>query len=381
MKLMMIQGGFGAGGAEKIMAQVATHRHGKGDQVNVVAMHMPDGGSFFPYPDGIPLTVLAGHVPRNRLLHARRLYAIRRHIRQTRPDMILSFLTKINCLTLMAVRGTGIPVAISERNNARVQSWFWANLQNSLARRAAAVVMQTQGGRDVLPPDLRDRALIVPNVCSAVQFRRLPPVPGLCRFIAVGRLDAQKGFDILIRAFGALPAFPATRLTIYGEGPERAALERQVRDAGLTDRIRLPGLVTTPRGWLEAGDVLVVSSRFEGFSNVVAEAASSGLPIVSFDCPFGPREMIREGLNGLLVPPADEAALTRAMARLALNPDLRDRLSRHPHLIAQHLHPDRVMRLWDAVIEEAMATAAQRAGDHRPRAAVQSRPAASRPSK
>lgn len=380
MRLMMIQGGFGTGGAEKIMAQVAAHRHAKGDQVNVVAMYIPESGPFFPYPDGIPLTALVTDAPRNKLLHLRRLMAIRHHIRQTRPDMILSFLTKINCLTMIAARGTGIPVAISERNNARAQSRFWAALQNTLGRDAVSVVMQTAGGRDILPPDLRDRALIVPNVCAAIAFQRLPPVPGLCRFIAVGRLDAQKGFDILIRAFATLPASPFTRLTIYGEGPERSALEHQVRVAGLEDRVSLPGLVKTPKGWLEAGDVLVVSSRFEGFSNVVAEATCSGMPIISFDCPFGPGEMVRDELNGLLVPPEDESALGRAMARLASDPDLRDRLAGHADVMARHLHPNRVMALWDRVIEEGMTASMPRPRLRRIRSASQ-RVTASRSSK
>lgn len=355
MKLMMIQGGFGAGGAEKIMARLAAHRQGRGDQTQVAAMFMPPEGPFFPYPEAIPLTVLAPGRPRDKLLHLHRLRAIRRHILHTKPDLIVSFLTKVNCLTMIAAQGTGVPVIISERNNPRVQSYVWSRLQNQLARRAAAFVMQTDGGRDTLPVDLARRAVVIPNVCPAVPFTRPAPVPGQCRFVAVGRLDAQKGFDILIRAFAALPRDATTRLTIYGEGPERAALTRQIAKAGLGDRVTMPGLAATPRDWLQAGDVLVVSSRFEGFSNVVAEATCSGLPIISFDCPFGPREMVRDGLNGLLIPHEDTAALTRAMARLAADPDLRHALSQHGDVMARHLHPGRVMALWDAVIDGTMA--------------------------
>lgn len=357
MKLMMIQGGFGAGGAEKIMAQLAAHRHAQGDEVNVAAMFLPEAGPFFPYPPGVSLTVLAPDAPRDKLLHVRRLRAIRRHILDTRPDVILSFLTKVNCLTLLAARGTGIPVVISERNNARRQSWSWAHLQNVLARRAVGLVMQTEGSRDVLPRDLREKAVIVPNLCLGVPFNRLPPEPSLCRFVAVGRLDPQKGFDMLIRAFAALPPQPATQLTIFGQGPEYSVLDQQIRSAGLQERISLAGLAPTPMHWLEAGDLLVVSSRFEGFSNVVAEATCSGMPIVSFDCPYGPGEMIQDGLNGLLVRSEDEAELAAVMAKVAADPGLRERLSRNAHLAARKLHPDRVLTLWDAVLDHALSSA------------------------
>lgn len=373
MRLLMIQGGFGAGGAEKIMAQLARHRRDEGDEVNVAAMYMPPNGPFFPYSDDIELTVLAENASRNYLLHPRRFLAIRRHIRATKPDLIVSFLTKVNCLTMMAAKGTGIPVVISERNNPRLQSRFWARLQNTLGPSAGVVVMQTGACRDDLPPGLRERAIIIPNVCSAVPFKRQPAQPGHCRFIAVGRLDRQKGFDILIRAFALLPPRPVVHLTIYGEGPERAALEKLVADLGMTDHISLPGLVTSPKEWLQAGDCLVVSSRFEGFSNVVAEATSSGLPIVSFDCPYGPSEMVRNGQNGLLIPPNDMAALVGAMATIANDPELRDKLGSQAHLMAAHLHPDRVMTLWDTVIAQGLASKPARNHGRKEKAMLQTK--------
>lgn len=353
MKLLMLQGGFGTGGAEKIMAAIARHRHAQGDEVQVAAMFMPPEGPFFPYPKGVRLHVLAGDAPRNGLLHLRRLAAIRRLIRDRQPDVILSFLTKVNCLTLLAARGTGIPVVISERNNPAVQSaGFWNRAQQVLAFGAAEIVVQTAGQRNDLPGRLRSRAVVIHNFCAPVPFRRAAPGPG-CHFIAVGRLDPQKGFDLLIEAFGQL-ADPGARLTIFGEGPERQALEGLIARAGLSDRVRLPGIAHGPQEWLGAGDVLVVSSRYEGFSNVVAEATCSGLPVVSFDCPYGPSEMIVEGRNGLLVPPGDVAALGRAMARLAGDAVLRARLGQAPHLTAARLDPRRIMAQWDAVIGAAL---------------------------
>lgn len=348
----MLQGGFGAGGAEKIMAALAAHRHRRGDEVHVGAMAMPPEGPFFPYPAAIQLHVLAAGAPRGRLLHLHRLAAIRRLAGALQPDVILSFLTKVNCLTLLATRGTGIPVIISERNNPVMQSpGFWNRAQQVLAHGAAGIVAQTQGQRDALPSRLRARAMVVNNFCYPVPFRRAAPGPN-CHFVAVGRLDAQKGFDLLIRAFARIPQ-PGARLTIFGEGPARPALEEQVRAAGLGDRVFLPGIARGPQEWLGAGHVLVLSSRYEGFPNVVAEATCSGLPVVSFDCPHGPAEMIVEDRNGLLVPPGDVEALARAMTRVAGDPALRARLGQSPHLAAARLDPARIMAQWDAVIGAA----------------------------
>ena len=135
----MLQGGFGTGGAEKIMAAIAAHRHAQGDEVQVAGMFMPPAGPFFPYPRGVRLNVLAGDAPRDRLLQLRRLAAIRALIRRVMPDVILSFLTKVNCLTLLAARGTGVPVVISERNNPV--------LRNRLSQSAHIAAARLEPGR------------------------------------------------------------------------------------------------------------------------------------------------------------------------------------------------------------------------------------------
>ncbi|WBU63466.1 glycosyltransferase family 4 protein [Paracoccus aerodenitrificans] len=355
MKILFIQGGFGAGGAEKVMAGIASHRHEFGDEVHVAAMMMPETGSFFAYPDGVKLHVLAENAPRGVRLHLRRGVAIRSLVRELRPDLIVSFLTKVNCLTLLASAGTGIPVVISERNNPQIQSaGFWSRLQNRLAPQAAGIAMQTKAAAGMLPKAQRKRAAIIPNPCHPVEF---PPAPAsdICRFVGVGRLDHQKGFDRLIRAFAALPLRMRAQLEIFGEGQERDTLTAMIREMGLEDRVRLAGLAHTPQEWMSAGDVLVLSSRYEGFSNVLAEATSSGLPVIAFDCPFGVSDMVIDGGNGMLIPDGDEAAMIDAMQRLAHDAKLRARLSASADVMAARLSPDSVMAQWDALFEQAIS--------------------------
>ncbi|MFD1794967.1 glycosyltransferase [Paracoccus aurantiacus] len=356
MKILFIQGGFGAGGAEKVMADVAAHRLAQGDEVDVAAMVMPKEGSFFDYPAGVRLHVLdaPNRKPGGRLLQPRRAFAIRRLIKKVQPDIIVSFLTKVNCLTLLAATGTGIPVVISERNNPAVQSArFWRRLQIALMPRAAGIAMQTEGAASDLPPAQQARSHIIPNPCLPVAYTPAPP-SDTCRFVAVGRLDHQKGFDMLLDAFARLPRELPANLTIFGEGKARPRLEKQIRDLKLEGRARLGGLVPTAADWLSKGDAVVVSSRYEGFCNVVAEATCSGFPTISFDCPFGPSEMVRDGKNGLLVANGDIVGLGAAMTWVASDRALRERLGKSAHIVADKLDPAHIMSQWDTIIAEAM---------------------------
>ncbi len=359
MQILMIQGGFGAGGAEKVMAALAAHRADLGDHVHVAAMTMPPAGSFFAYPPQVRLHVLDRPAQRLPLafLQPRRALAIRRLIRDQRPDMIVSFLTKVNCLSLLAASGSGVPVVVSERNNPRAQSArFWHRLQLALLPHAAGIAMQTGSAAADLPEAQRARAHVIPNPCLPVAFTPARPADH-CRFVAVGRLDAQKGFDLLIQAFARLPAETPATLTIFGEGNQRSALQALIAAHGLTDRIRLAGLAPSAAHWLEAGDALIISSRFEGFSNVLAEATCSGLPVISFDCPYGVSEMLRHDRNGLLVRNGDVDGLARAMARMAGDRALRRRLAEAGWIMADRLDPARIMAQWDALITESAGNA------------------------
>ena len=358
MRLLLVQGGFGAGGAEKVVALLAAHRAALGDEVHVAGLTCPAGGSYFAYPDAVTL-----HVARpdrsggGRGAQVRRLRHVRQCLSRIGPDVAIAFLTKVNTLTVLASTGLGVPVVISERNNPTVQggSDLWGPLHSLAMPRAAAIVMQTERARTSLPPRLQRRADVIPNPCAPLGEPRSAPPPGEgVRFLAVGRLERQKGFDLLLEAFARLRgAQPDLRLTVFGEGPERPSLEAQAARLGLAGAVDLPGPTSRPGAWIEAGDILVLPSRYEGFPNVVAEATVSGMPVVAFDCPWGPRELISDDRNGLLVPPCDVGALARAMSRLAGDATLRARMRAARALNLDRLSAPAVMRRWDDVIWSA----------------------------
>src|SRR5690606_28867861 len=125
--------------------------------------------------------------------------------------------------------------------------------------------------------------------------------------LAVGRLHPVKGFDLLIQAFALIaPYFPDWDLVILGEGDERPRLQQQIQEADLSQRVQLMGRVGNMAEWYQYADMYVLSSRTEGLSNTLLEAMAAGLPVVAVDCDTGPREIIRDNIDGILVNPPDE---------------------------------------------------------------------------
>ena len=142
--------------------------------------------------------------------------------------------------------------------------------------------------------------------------------------MAAGRLAQQKGFDLLLRAFAEIaPRRSGWRLAIFGDGPESTSLREMTRDLGLSGLVIFPGFSRTLHLALRKSQLFVLSSRYEGMPNVLAEAMAWAVPCISFDCPTGPAELISHGRNGLLVPPQDVGRLAAAMDRLMGDDELR----------------------------------------------------------
>ncbi len=354
MRILFVQGGFNGGGAEKIVAMLATHRAALGDEVHVAGAYCPPEGSFYPYPDSVTLHVMGmeGRGP----VQYRRLRHIGGLIKSLKPDVVVSFLTKVNVIALIATLTSRVPVIISERNNPKAQGGrkFWTNLQDILGRRCQAMVFPTDDLLRDSVPALRNKGVVIANPCLPIADAPTGDLSGK-RIVAVGRLTEQKGFDVLIKAMSSVVAnHPDASLTIFGDGPDRSALEAQVAEQILGSVVSLPGKSERPGGWFFDADLLVASSRYEGFANVVAEAAVSKLPVVTTDCDYGPRETIRDGVNGSLVPVDDAKALADEISRVLSTPDVFPELHAAALAVRERLKPETILGAWDAEIDRAV---------------------------
>jgi glycosyltransferase involved in cell wall biosynthesis len=355
MRIAFVQAGLGAGGAEKIVSLLAQHRLSLGDEVHVLAFRNEPSGSYFPYNERVKIVIPSqsslisgGRLPR---VAARTIW-LRNRFKEIRPDLIVSFLTKTNVLVLLASFGLEIPVVISERNNPLKQGAhaFWYPASLMLARRAGALVMQTDAAYEMLPGSLKARALVIPNPSVTPNGSSRAGGNGKT-IVAVGRLVEQKGFDLLIEAVARLTAdLPEVRLIIFGEGPDRDALEARAATLGIADRVSLPGNTTKPGTWISAGDVFVLSSRYEGFPNVLIEALAGGLPTVAFDCPWGPSAILTHEKNGMLVPAENVGALAASLKRVLTDQAMRKRISAAAPSAAARFSLGSVLASWDSVL-------------------------------
>jgi glycosyltransferase involved in cell wall biosynthesis len=171
--------------------------------------------------------------------------------------------------------------------------------------------------------------------------------------IAAGRLTRQKAFAVLIEAFAQVAAaHPDWQLVICGDGPRREHLEEAIEKFGVAANVTLTGRVRNLGARMADASIFALSSRFEGFPMVLLEAMSAGLPVVSFDCPTGPREIVDNEHNGLLVPEADTDALAAALNRMIEDDELRRRCSEGALETAGRYTIQAIGRRWEELMEQ-----------------------------
>jgi glycosyltransferase involved in cell wall biosynthesis len=197
----------------------------------------------------------------------------------------------------------------------------------------------------------RPRVVRIPNALPRLRGGRASPDARIV--VAAGRLNRQKGFDLLIRAFAPVAErHPDWQLRIHGGGRERDALREQIFAAGLYEQAFLMGPTERLGEALAAGSVFALSSRFEGFGLVLLEAMSKGLAVVGFDCPRGPADIVADGRDGLLVPAEDVDALSRALLTVIEDRELRVRLASAGLQKAHSYDPEVIGARWLALIDE-----------------------------
>jgi glycosyltransferase involved in cell wall biosynthesis len=174
--------------------------------------------------------------------------------------------------------------------------------------------------------------------------------------IAVGRLDPQKGFDYLIDSWGKIAGkYPDWQLNIFGEGPERHNLEIQIEKSNLGSHVFLRGATSNILDEYINSSIFVLSSRYEGFPLVIEEAMSCGLPIVSFDCPSGPSELVKDGLNGFLIPiVGDVKNMASHIEKLIRDVELRKEMGRKSLVFSLQLSEQAIMNKWIQVFTSMM---------------------------
>lgn len=361
---MFVISDLDGGGAQRVAMRLIDRWVENGCHVDLVTIAGP-ATDFFPVPPGARRWVVdqpnGRRGLRAKVLNNRdRIRRLRAIAAESEPDVVVSFLDRINVLALVAFGRGELPVVVSERTDPRRRDVpaVWRVLRAATYRRAAAIVVQTEAvrewaGRRFGPAPV----VVIPNPAEAPGMPPVPAdLPSPC-VVAVGRLVPLKGFDVLIDAFAGLDDRYATwHLVVAGEGPCREALEVRAEALGLQGRVHLIGRVHDVFPVLAGASIFVLSSRVEGFPNALLEAMAVGLPCVASRCPSGPQEMIRTGIDGVLVEPGSVAALRLAISSLIDAPERRAALGAEARrTVESRFDLSRVGGEWDELLTSVAA--------------------------
>lgn len=319
----------GHSGVDRLMGNLLAAWGEAGLHIDLLGIH-GHGPAIDPLPPGVRRVSLpARHV-------TTALPALVRYLRRVRPPRLLTDKDRVNRLALLAstLAGGHTPVAVRLGTTVSVNLARRGAVERAIQRgsmrhmypRAATILMPSQGAADDLTAFAglpRERIRVVPSpILTADLATRMAqppqgvdgPADGLPVVLGIGELCARKDFETLIRAFAHLRAARPCRLVILGEGRQRTRLEALVVDLGLGGHVHLPGFVANPYPHLARAALFALTSRCEGMPVALIEALACGTPVVSSDCPSGPRELLQGGRIGPLVPVGDVAALAKAMA-------------------------------------------------------------------
>jgi len=320
---------LGGGGAQRVIVNLTRGFLDLGAGVDLV---VTDAGG--PLRDEVPEEVRLFDLGTGGVMAG--LPRLARYLRRERPDAMLSTMSHCNVAAIMArsMSGVRLPLAIREANTLTYRRFRSPSLRERLvfhlmmtlySRADIVVANSADTASDLVTAGIagEDEVTVIHNpvVSPALIAKQAETAghpwmeeTGVPVIAGVGRLHPQKDYGTMIRALGILRESREARLVILGEGPERETLLRLIRELRLDESVDMPGFVPNPHPFISKASVLALSSRWEGFGNVLVEALAAGTPVVSTDCPGGPSEILEFGRYGALVPVEDPEAMAEAIA-------------------------------------------------------------------
>lgn len=368
-KICFILPSNACGGAEYVVQRMASYWINRGHHVCVL-LFVSHEQSVLQFDLAVRVELL--NAPKRNGFSLRRimqccktLWRIRQFIGDWKPNLIISNQARCDMYTMLACAGFPSMVYIYVHNDPRfvdlgtlyrcaqfllyrfadglavLNEEIKYNWANRLIREQRICVVQNPLGP--MPPETGGR----PNCSERPELTKIP------YFCLVGRLHPVKQSDHAIMALDILRQNGVVvGLVVLGDGPDRDELTHLVQQSGLADVVWMPGFVSNPYDWMRYSVGVVLTSRSEGFGNVLIESMACGIAPISYDCPSGPRYIIHQNIDGLLVPPNDVQALAQAMRLLLENPSLRLRMGEQARVSATRYEIAMVMKFWDSILRE-----------------------------
>lgn len=354
-------GSLSKGGAERVFINLTEFFLREGYRVTMVTQYQREDE--YPLPQGtkrVLSDITKEETGKSRIKNfccrARKLHRI---WKEEKPELVLSCVGKNNFMTIVTTMFTKTKAVVSVVGEAGEEypNRLMRMLANLLFPHAAGIVLQTERSRYFFHRKIQKKAVVLPNSLNPDFIRPRFEGGREKRIVAVGRMDANKNHEMMIRAFAAVAdRYPQYTLTIYGDGELHAYLQELAKELGVDARVNMPGVIRDVAAQIEKASLFLITSNSEGVSNALIEALAIGLPVIATDVPSGgTAELMTDGVNGLIIPPGDVKALENAMDRLLGNPSYAEKLGRKAAMLQERLAPERVNGLWkeyfDGIIE------------------------------
>jgi len=346
MKILFTIGSLTSGGAERVLVTLANFWASKGLDITVLIVSSHD--DFYKVDDSVKLISLDKKFADKKSSILNTISGIRATIKEVKPDIVISFITIMNILTLIANIGLKIPIIISERNYFdQLKKSHWKLLRRLFYSRTDGMVVLSDydynkysyvKNKKIIFNPLNKKNMINVNFNDKEKL-----------IIAVGDLIEQKGFDMLIPSLSRVD-LSDWKVMIIGEGKDRESLTSLIKAHNLEDKISLIGRKSNIFDYYKKASIFVLSSRYEGFPNVLAEAMSYGCSCVAFDCKTGPSDMIENHKNGLLVEANNSLKLGEKIDFLMRNQSLRKEFFTEAIKIRNRLDIDEISEKWESYI-------------------------------
>ena len=358
MRVLFVTGTLSHGGAQRVISVVANQLAAFGHEVSMIVFRRYENE--YPIEGRVKLLSIASTQEEyDRISGLKRVMMLRKLIKEVRPDVAVGFLEGGYGMYVSSF-GLGFKKIASARVNPvyLLDEGGSRGLLNRIwFRHADAVVMQTEGQIRLLPENsgwknckvianpVSESALAVPGHDYSRPFSRI---------IMAGRLDDQKDYPMAIRAMRTVhESHPDLVLDIYGEGEDRALIEKEIKDCHLEGTVNLKGWSQIILDEYAASDLYVMSSKYEGMPNSLMEAMACGLVCISTDCETGPSDLITDGKNGFLIPVGDSTALAESIISGAgMSQERRSEIGNAARSLMQdEFSSEKIGRRWEALLE------------------------------
>jgi glycosyltransferase involved in cell wall biosynthesis len=371
---ILLQHAYGMGGTIRTALNLAGHLAHRYD-IEIISVVRKREEPFFAFPPGVrvvdvddrtvrpgPLGRLLARMP-SVLTPPRDVTApgvslltdlrLVRTLLSGRTDVLVGTKPVHNMLIAEVAPRSVVTIGQDHMNLTAYKPWQRAGIVRSYPRLDLLTVLTRASvdGFGELLDGGRPRIVQMPNAIPRLNGG--PAGPDRKVIVAAGRLVRQKGYDLLVKAYAEVaPAHPDWSLRIFGSGRDRTKLTRMIAERGLDKWVELCGSTPDLGSELAEASVFVLSSRYEGMPMVILEAMSKGLPVVAFDCPTGPGELISHGDDGLLVPAGDVAGLAAALRKIIEDDGLRRRLGERARRSARAYELPEIGARWEELIDE-----------------------------